>query len=43
MEVYNVNRSCGGEKDIYPSISADEYVDKLLPFIEKLYNMIKYS
>ena len=29
-----MNKYCGGDKEIYPFMSANEYVEKVLPVIE---------
>ena len=40
--LYDANKSFGGKQEIKPSMSADQSLDKVIPVIEKFYNISNY-
>ena len=37
--VWNVNKSCGVDQELYPFMSADDYVGMVLPIFEEFYGL----
>ena len=39
VKVYDVNRPSGGPKELYPFMSAEEYIQKAIPVVKELFDL----
>ena len=41
--VYDINKAHGGPVELYPFVSAEEYIAKAIPVVEEFYDLAKFS